>query len=68
MSGRAIGSMTRGEPGHGVPKGKHALQHVVVFDRETFAQVRAKAIRDHTSLSEAIRTLVEWGLEAERDR
>jgi len=66
MTGRLFGSANRGEPGRGVPKGPNAVQHVVVFDRETFAEVRAKAVRDGTSLSEAIRTLVEWGLQADR--
>ena len=52
------------EPGRGVRKGAH-VQHVCRFDDETFDAVRAKALRDGTSLSEAIRQLVEWGLEAE---
>lgn len=68
MNARRGGTAPRGEPGRGVRKGPDAVQHVCVFDNETFAQVRAKAIRDGTSLSEAIRTLVEWGLEAEEER
>jgi hypothetical protein len=68
MTARRGGTAPSGEPGRGVAKGPNAVQHVVVFDRETFAEVRAKAIRDRTSLSEAIRTLVEWGLQAEGER
>jgi hypothetical protein len=52
------------EPGRGVAKGCYR-GHVCRFDDETFAEIRAKALRDGTSLSEAIRQLVEWGLEAE---
>jgi hypothetical protein len=52
------------DPGRGVRRGCH-IQHVVRFDDQTFEQVRAKALRDRSSLSEAIRQLVEFGLEAE---
>lgn len=63
MTGRA-GMLRNGRVGEGVRKGDQ-IQHVARFDDEMFARIRAKAVRDRTSLSEAIRTLVEWGLEAE---
>jgi hypothetical protein len=59
-----LGQMRGGKPGAGVRKGDQ-VQHVARFDDEMFARIRAKALRDGTSLSEAIRTLIEWGLEAE---
>jgi len=36
---------------------------VVEFDQETFDQVQAKAATDNVSFGEAVRQLVEWGLE-----
>lgn len=59
-----LGQQQKGEPGRGVRKGNH-VQHVVRFDDELFERVRAKAVRDGTSLNEAVRTLIEWGLMAE---
>lgn len=52
-------------PGRGVRRGCH-VQHVCRFDDETFDQVRGKAIADGTSVSGAIRELVEIGLETLR--
>lgn len=37
---------------------------VIRLDDETFAEVRALAIKNGTSFGEQVRTLVEWGLEA----
>ena len=59
-----LGQQINGNPGRGVKKGA-LIQHVCRFDDEMFSRIRAKAIADNTSLSEAIRTLVEWGLEDE---
>lgn len=59
------GHQMRGGPGNGVRRGVF-VQHVCRFEDETFDAIHAKAVRDGTSLSEAIRTLVEWGLEADR--
>lgn len=61
---RSEGKRRMGSPGHGVKRGCY-VQHVTRFDDEMFARIRAKAMLDGTSLSEAVRTLVEWGLEAE---
>ena len=41
------------------------LRVVITFDPETFEQVRNRADRLETSFAEQIRTLVEWGLEAD---
>lgn len=59
-----MGGQKGGQPGRGVCRGAF-VQHVVRFDSDTFEEIRAKALRDGTSLSEAIRTLCVWGLEAE---
>lgn len=39
-------------------------QVVVRFDRKTFDQIRARAVKQSTSFSEQCRLLIEWGLEA----
>ena len=53
--------------GRGSVKNNGYRRIVVAFDEESFAEVRAKAIRDKTSFAEAIRTLVVWGFEAEKE-
>jgi hypothetical protein len=50
-------------PAHGVRRGTTA-RIVVTFDDETFAEVRARAVKAGTSVAEQIRLLVEFGLEA----
>ncbi len=57
-----LGQQVKGTPGRGVKRGTQ-VQHVCRFDDEMFERIRSKAVADGTSLSEAIRTLVEWGLE-----
>lgn len=56
----------RGEPAIGVvnPARPNQTQTVCSFDHETFATVRALAIKNGTSFAEQVRLLVEWGLEA----
>lgn len=39
---------------------------VCCFDEETFEIVRGRAIKKEISLAEEVRTLVEWGLEADK--
>jgi hypothetical protein len=36
----------------------------MALDQDTFAIVKARAVRERTSLAEQVRLLVEWGLEA----
>lgn len=60
-----LGQQVRGEPGRGVRKGAQ-VQHVCRFDDETFDQIREVAVRDGISLSEAVRVLVEIGLETRK--
>lgn len=62
MMPRSIGAPNKTGPGMGVRRGVY-VQHVARFDDETFAEIRAKAVKDGTSTSEAIRQLVEIGLE-----
>jgi hypothetical protein len=57
-----VGGQKGGAPGKGVRRGAF-VQHVVRFDSDTFDEIRSMAERDKTSLSEAVRTLCEWGLE-----
>jgi hypothetical protein len=59
-----LGKQRSGAPAKGVRRGEWT-QHVCRFDNEMFDAVRDMATRDGVSMSEAIRTLVEWGLEAE---
>lgn len=59
-----MGQQFKKGPGRGVRRGCH-ISHVCRFDDETFHQIRAIAIRDNVSLSEAIRVLVEFGLETD---
>lgn len=59
-----LGQQIKGVPGFGVRRGTN-VQHVCRFDDETFDQIRDMAVRDKVSLSEAIRLLVELGLEAQ---
>lgn len=56
----------RGEPAVGVinPKRPNQTQTVCSFDHDTFATVRALALKNGTSFAEQVRLLVEWGLEA----
>lgn len=56
--------MARGIPGSGIPRrGKHHMERLSVgFDPDTFAQMRAIAERNKTSLAETVRQLVEDGL------
>jgi len=58
-----LGQQMRGTPGKGVASGGY-VQHVCRFEQETFDALRAMAVRDGISLSEAIRIAVEWGLES----
>ena len=48
----------------GRPRDKRHMRAVnAAFDDETLLQIRRMAVRDRTSLSEALRVLVEMGLE-----
>ena len=49
-------------PGHGLKRGLHR-RIVVSFDDETFEQIRTKAVAGGVSFAEAVRELVEFGLE-----
>lgn len=60
------GQQKGGQPGHGVRRGD-TVAAVIRTDPDTMAALRAKACRDGTSLAEAIRTIIEWGLEAEEE-
>ncbi len=51
--------------GHTQPSGM--VQISTRFDPDTFEEIRAKATTDNTSIADAVRTLCEWGLEAEND-
>lgn len=48
----------------GLRKG-NGIQLICLFDPETFAAVRARAVAAGSSVADQIRLLVEWGLEAE---
>ena len=40
---------------------------VCYFEADTFDVLRARAVRENTSVAEQIRTLVEWGLESSKE-
>lgn len=66
MSADGISHTQKRQPARGVidPRRAHVTQIVVRLDHETFGQVRARAVREGTSVGEQIRRLIEWGLEA----
>ena len=45
-------------------KGRHAVKVTIGIDSETFQQARALAIKEGVCMSEKLRELIEWGLEA----
>ena len=45
---------------------RHGYRLVIDTDEDTFAQIRAKAKKDNTSVAATVRLLIEWGLEAGR--
>jgi len=51
-------------PGVGHIQGGH-VKMVCAIDPDTFAQIRALAVKRKTSLAEQIRILIEFGLESE---
>lgn len=55
----------KGSTAHAGAKERHERRIVVSFDDETFAAVRARAVSNNSSFAEQVRTLVDWGLEAE---
>ncbi len=59
---RTAATVAKGERRRGMWDRAH-----VELDDETFAEVRAGAIREGISLGARIRELVEWGLETERE-
>ena len=61
----SMGQQRGGAPGHGRRHASGAFDLAFHVDEEMRDAVRAKAERDGTSLSEAARTLIEWGLEVE---
>lgn len=63
MAKRTAATVAKGERRRG---GMWVRAHVELDD-ETFAEVRAGAIREGVSLGARIRELVEWGLETERE-
>ena len=54
------------KPASGMVYHKH-IKVGCQFDPQTFAEIRARAVRAQTSFAEQVRLLVEWGLEACKD-
>jgi hypothetical protein len=52
----------------GSRKADGRLGVVCYLDEDTFATIRARAEAQKTSFGEQIRTLIEWGLEAEDEQ
>lgn len=62
-----LGQQRPDGPAQGVERACGKRQVVVRMDTDQFAEVRALATEEGTSLAEQIRNLIEWGLEAVRD-
>ena len=58
---RPLGRLAQG---HRMPD-RTRLLVTCVFDDETFAAIRERAVAQRSSVAATIRELVEWGLEAE---
>lgn len=43
----------------------HKMLNGVRIDWSMYRQIKRKAIKDNTSIAEATRTLIEWGMEAD---
>lgn len=54
------------KPAQGMVYHKH-IKVGCQFDPQTFAYLRSRALRDHTSFAEQVRLHVEWGRESLRD-
>lgn len=48
----------------GFRHGNH-VKLVCAIDPDTFAEIRAKAVKSKVSVAEIVRRLIEWGLEAD---
>jgi hypothetical protein len=65
MKGSAIGRRTKYQAKGVSIDGRAHVYANCGFDPETFEAIRTRAVREQTSFAEQVRTLVEWGLEAE---
>ena len=66
MSGEPIWKPHPYREVHGVRNSKSgALSITIPFDPDTFAEIKGLAKRDDVSFSEQVRTLVQWGIEAD---
>lgn len=43
--------------------GRNGIETGIIFDDETFAEIRARAVREGTTFSEQVRMLCQWGLD-----
>lgn len=57
-----LGQQQRRGPGRGSRKGDR-IRVLCEFEEESFNEVYAFAVKQNTSLSEAIRILIQWGLD-----
>lgn len=48
-----------------VKKHRHMIQHTSLFPPEMYEQIKKVAKDNKVTFSEAVRMLIEWGLEAE---
>lgn len=58
--------MYRTRPANGHKRKSGMIVLAVYFDEDTFAEMRARAVKEKTSVGQQVRMLVEWGLEAEK--
>lgn len=55
----------RGEPGAVGRRSGRQLSLTVCLDDEMFAELKRRSLSENTSMSEQVRTLVQWGLDSE---
>lgn len=48
-------------------RSKASKKVACLFDNETFAEIRALAVKENTSFAEQVRRVVEWGLLEKKD-
>lgn len=58
------GEPNRGFVGKGYTRPNGRIQVNLILDPDVIEELRAFALRDRISLSEAIRLMIEWGLES----
>lgn len=65
QGGRPMGSPNMKGAGNGTLRPNGRRQSVILLDPDQHAEIQARADQHGVSFAEEVRTLLEWGLEAE---